>query len=305
VGTGIGVGVRTYLISSFFVRTTVTGLSKGVITITDEQTLPTPDSVEEQSSAEPESQVSTEGSQEQPTVEAKGQSENETFFDPNQLPEELVPVYKGMQSAYTKKTQELAEQRKEFEALKQKADSFSKYEQYIPLIEEMSKGQTQQNPEMAALEQDLRAKGYNDDAIEMMKLGVNFTLQQLNQQKSVERLDSQIQEASKVDPRLNDKSLVYEVDGEKVTYGQIVGKYVIADPNAKQNPVLATQKAIKLVDALIGHAKAEGKKELSASASAKAAKFPATNSSPQGTTNGGQPKSIKEAYQLAKEEHGF
>jgi hypothetical protein len=38
------------------------------------------------------------------------------FFDPSKVPEELKPIYKAMQAAYTKKTQALAEQRKKIEA---------------------------------------------------------------------------------------------------------------------------------------------------------------------------------------------
>jgi hypothetical protein len=37
------------------------------------------------------------------------------FFDPSQLPDELKPVFKNMQAAYVKKTQALAEQRKQYE----------------------------------------------------------------------------------------------------------------------------------------------------------------------------------------------
>lgn len=40
----------------------------------------------------------------------------EENFDPSSLPEDLQPAYKQMQGAFTKKTQSLAEQRKEFEA---------------------------------------------------------------------------------------------------------------------------------------------------------------------------------------------
>lgn len=40
-------------------------------------------------------------------------------LDPNKIPEELVPFYKSMQADYTRKTQQLAEERKRLEQLKQ------------------------------------------------------------------------------------------------------------------------------------------------------------------------------------------
>lgn len=42
-----------------------------------------------------------------------------TFFDPKDLPEELLPAYKNMQGAFTKKTQGIAEQRQKLEAYDQ------------------------------------------------------------------------------------------------------------------------------------------------------------------------------------------
>ena len=46
------------------------------------------------------------------------QPEAETFtgFDPNVLPEDMQKVYKSMQADYTRKTQEIAEQRRQYEA---------------------------------------------------------------------------------------------------------------------------------------------------------------------------------------------
>lgn len=52
---------------------------------------------------------------EQGSVEAVS-SHEDTFFDPNNVPEELRGAYKQMQGAFTKKTQAIAEQRKKVEA---------------------------------------------------------------------------------------------------------------------------------------------------------------------------------------------
>ena len=285
-----------------------------MININDNTTTAGDSQAEQPITAEVDSQNSeatiTEDSNEQPELseatDAQGQSEEDSFFDPNSVPDELKPAYKQMQAAFTKKTQEIAEERKMAEAFKQKAEAYEKVQQFIPLIEEMQSSQgTQQSPEMAALEQNLRAQGYNDDAIEMMKVGVGFALNQVNQTREVEKISNGITDAGKLDQRLNDTSLVYQVDGENVTYGQIVEKYVAADPNWRKDPVLATQKAIRLVDTLINQGKSEGKKELSASARSKANKFPTTNSSSQSTVNESQPLTIKEAYEQAKAEKAF
>lgn len=53
--------------------------------------------------------------------EAEGQSAEESFsrLDPNSLPDEMLPYYRSMQADYTRKTQELAEQRAQYAALEQ------------------------------------------------------------------------------------------------------------------------------------------------------------------------------------------
>ena len=231
------------------------------------------------------------------------------------MPEELKPAYKQMQAAFTKKTQEIANERKQAQDFKAKAEGYAKYERYIPLIDEMmAKQQTQgESPEMQALTQRLKGAGYSEEAVEMMKVGAQFTLDQFGKfnqtqeaQKQTEFVTNRIGEAGKLDPRLNDQSLVYQTeDGKKVTYGQVVEELVAADPDWVKDPVIATQKAIKKVDALIGKAKLDGKQELSAKAKGQAARFPQVKSSPQGAAGNNQPKTIQEAYKQAKEELGL
>lgn len=242
----------------------------------------------------------------------EGQSENDnSFFDPNQVPEELKGAYKQMQSAFTKKTQELANFRKEADGWKQKAESYSKYEQYIPIVEEMlsSKQQVKENPALGELVSELKAKGYSDEAIEMMKLGAQFTLNQFNQsQKDRDRqmvLETGITEAEKLDPRLNNDSLVYKTSKGEKTFGQIVVDYAAPKIQAGMHPVEATKEAIELVDALIGTGKQAGKEELSTLAKNKASKFPQVKSSPQSAVSNARPKSIREAAEEAAKELGL
>ena len=218
-----------------------------------------------------------------------------------------------MQSAFTKKTQEIANARKEAEALKANADAYKRYEQYVPILEEMLKtpvNAKQTSPEMAALEQELTSKGYSKEAIDLMKLGADFTLRQVNQaqtQKESQRnFESGVKEAEKLDPRLADSSLTYQTDdGRSLTFGDIVSNIVTSTPNWQKDPVGATRAAVKTVDALIGKAKTEGKQELSASAKAKAKQFPQVNRSPQTAVSDVQPTSMKEAAELARNELGM
>jgi hypothetical protein len=83
----------------------------------------------EEQTAEPEGQTKAE-SQVTETIpaESEGQSaqavetpetgpqETDSFFDPNQVPDDLKPAYKNMQAAFTKKMQALAENRQKVEA---------------------------------------------------------------------------------------------------------------------------------------------------------------------------------------------
>lgn len=237
----------------------------------------------------------------------------ESFFDPNQVPEQLKPAYKQMQADYTRKTQTLAAERKQAEEWKAKAEAYAKYEKYVPILEEMvgssDKAQTV-SPEMAALESQLKQAGYSDEAIEMMKIGAQFTLSHFNKtlegQREAERVERGVTAAEQLDPRLSDDTRRYDLgDGEEVTFGEIVARFVGSDSNWKNDPIKATQRAIKTVDALIGKAKQEGKEELSAAAKEKASKFPQIKSSPQSALDGSKAVSMREAAEQAKQQLGI
>lgn len=233
-------------------------------------------------------------------------SEESNFFDPNSVPEELKGAYKQMQAAFTKKTQEIAQARKEADSIKGQAEAYKKYQQYIPIVEQMLANQKPVTPELEMLKQQYKAAGYDDQSIEFMTRGIEFVLGHMNQTQETSRISSQIGEAAKVDPRLSDKSLQYQTDdGETVTYGAIVEEIVAADPNWKADPVAATRRAIKKVDALIGKSKTDGKQELSNLAKTKAQKFPATRTSPQGTAPSGQAMSFRDAFKKAQAETGL
>lgn len=50
------------------------------------------------------------------TAEPRTNGDEETFFDPREIPAELMPAYKSMQSAFTKKTQAIRNDRQKIEA---------------------------------------------------------------------------------------------------------------------------------------------------------------------------------------------
>lgn len=245
-----------------------------------------------------------------------GQQED-PFFDPSNLPAELLPAYKSMQADYTKKTQGLSQERKAWEAeraqLMEKARQYDKYAEYAPVLDEMlsrgKQGQQQSNPKLQALEQQLKERGYSDEAIDLMKMGAEFTLNTMYQtrveEQAMQKLEQGIEQANQLDPRLNDETVAYQVDGENVSFGQMVADFVASDPNWKSDPVAATRKAIKKVDALIQAAKSEGKAELSNAAKAKSQKYPGVTTSPQSAIGGNAPKSIHEAARMAEEELGY
>lgn len=263
----------------------------------------------------------TEGSEDQALdkqSDDQGQQQNteESFFDPKQVPNELLPAYKQMQGAFTKKTQEIAEMRKQAEEWKQKADAYSKYEQYAPILEEMlsSKSNNQEDSvEMQALEKQLRDQGYNDDAVTLAKTVSQFFSQrqyqkeaQVNQLRENERIQSEIQQSAKLDTRLNDQSLVYKTEsGETVTFGQMVEKLVNADPNWRADVITSTKKAIATVDALLNSAKQQGKAELSEKAKTSARSFPRNTASPQSAQRQNSASSFDDAAKEALQELGY
>lgn len=236
----------------------------------------------------------------------------ETFFDPKKVPEALLPAYKQMQADYTRKTQEVAKRTKEYEELRQKAEAYAKYEKFTPILEEMLGTQASQadSPEMEVLVNQLRQAGYSDDAIELMKMGAKFTLGQFERTQNAkveqENFNKGVDAAEKVDPRLTDTNLTYQMeDGSSVTFGQIVAEMVSAMPDWRSDPVKATQLAIKKVDALIGTAKKQGKQELSEAAKGKANRFPQTSSSPAQAVDTNKPMSMREAAEKARESLGI
>ena len=88
------------------------------VTLTEGQAAPAPSEGTPQAAPEVDTGQAT-----APTEPGQGQAQaapsapaEPTFFDPNQIPEELKPAYKQMQSAFTKKMQSLSGDRQKIEA---------------------------------------------------------------------------------------------------------------------------------------------------------------------------------------------
>lgn len=60
-----------------------------------------------------------------------------TSINPNELPPELKPHYRRMQADYTRKTQAIAEERRQAEILRQKAQQYAQLEPYLPTIQQL------------------------------------------------------------------------------------------------------------------------------------------------------------------------
>lgn len=99
---------------------------------------------------------------EQTTVSGTGNAADavDTFFDPNDIPEELLPAYKNMQSAFTKKTQAYA-------AGKHKVEAYDAFEQnpvgtLQTLAQQYGFQLVQPNPEQSGGEQDFQPQTWEE-----------------------------------------------------------------------------------------------------------------------------------------------
>ena len=95
----------------------------------------------------------------------KAKVEEAHGIDPSKLPPELQPLYKSMQADYTRKTQEVAELRKSFEAQRQAQDqSQQMFKEYLDRT--LSARQEAPNPQanVAQTIRDLQEQGRYDEA---------------------------------------------------------------------------------------------------------------------------------------------
>jgi hypothetical protein len=244
-----------------------------------------------------------------PTPTPQPQGESFTNFDPNSLTDpNLQAAYKQMQGDYTRKMQEVSQERSQFQS---QQTELQKLQQVQQILQGEQNPQSQTNPVVEGITRQLMEAGYSQEAIDMGKVVANALLehnqaerQQAEQTQKVQefqqQVSSNIEKAGQIDPRLNDQSLVYDMgDGEKSTFGQIVEELVASNPKWMEDPIAATQKAIKKVDAMINASKVQGKQELSNKTTQMAQTFAPVNTSPQSAVDQSKPLSVREAVELA------
>jgi hypothetical protein len=214
-------------------------------TTEDIENIETPD----EEGGEPEGEPAEEVSEE--VVQDENQTENFTnSFDPNNLADELKPVYKQLQADYTRKTQEISTIRKSLEAEKV---NYDKVLRYVPLLNKVLANQelVQQvlgiNPKTGDFkppEEEIPTdpRAYAEWIKE--KTLTSWREEQATREKirgEQEALNREYQEAEKVDPRLN----------SDLAFQNVILGLVAINPDFKAgqiNAVEATKQAIKFFD---------------------------------------------------------
>jgi hypothetical protein len=250
-----------------------------------EKELSTPDGVEEEtvtSSQEPTAETDDQMIENEGQAKEPQPTDEETFsksFDPNKLPEELKPIYKSMQADYTRKTQELARMRRE-------------YEQYKQIFQKLA-----ENPEffnrVFGVQQTQQEEQIPDDPQEFARyLEERATQRAVEQIKRELMIENDIQQASSLDERLNDEAFA------KMVFG-----LVAEDPGVKAGTksfTEATREAIQKVDQYLESIKNQAKNEIMKKATEKSF---VTNKRSTGTASPNQTiRSIRDAAKAAEEE---
>lgn len=93
-------------------------------------------------------------------VEDNQESEPFTNFDPNVLPEDMQAVYRSMQGDYTRKTQELADMRRQYESLSEMGVDPSEAANIVNLWQELNTDPAAAAQFASALQSRLEELGY-------------------------------------------------------------------------------------------------------------------------------------------------
>lgn len=142
----------------------------------------------------PEAPVGTEKAPEIPFFFRKPTQAKEEApgVDPSKLPPDLQTLYKSMQADYTRKTQDLSQQRKEFEAkMSAFEESQRMFREYLDRSAiRQAPTQTEQQGDVAAQIQTLRDEGRHQEAdailLQLMKTQAEAQIQPLKAQAEME-----------------------------------------------------------------------------------------------------------------------
>jgi hypothetical protein len=184
-----------------------------------------------------------------PSVEDNPDVESFTGFDPSTLPEDMQAVYRSMQGDYTRKTQELAEVRRNFESFSENGVDPNEALEAVSLLQRLNT-----DPEFAAgVAKDIQTKleelGYSQSQVEdtpdvtnnsydgippelmqeleQMRSFREEMAQQQQQQQILSELDAQENTIKTINPNYTDNdmeaiySLAYSTDGDLLAAQEI------------------------------------------------------------------------------------
>jgi hypothetical protein len=271
-------------------------LEQGTPAVTEGQTAAVPEGQAAPNPEVPEGQA--EHQQSAGTGQAPAPAPEDTFFDPSQIPPELMPAYKSMQKAYTQKTMKISEHRQKIEA----------YDQFmrdpITNLQNLA-GQYGMTLSRGEAKQVLQQSGQQTqgdvdwDNFQPKNWGEAFSA---FKQKAFEEWSQQIQplvgsvqkmqtrnveaELSKIDPqwKLYEDEMSANLQAHPTLVKDIDKLYMLSVPREVWT-ARATQSALKKVEASVQAAQVSGKGQTSKTVAA-----------PKKATN------FNEAVQLAKEQ---
>lgn len=221
-----------------------------------------------------------------------------TSFDPNNLPNELKPVYKQMQADYTRKTQEIAKLRGDYDKVMRYVPLLNKVLANQDLVQQVLGIKPQTDPKDPVEEIPTDPKAYAEWIKENTLKA--WRSEQETREKirgEQEALMKDYQEAEKVDPRLN----------TDLTFQNVIVGLVAINPDFKSGKINATQAtrdAIKLYDSKMNELLDTKLKEKRESILRKKNVIRDTDSGGNTISTPNKPASIREAFKQAESE-GF
>lgn len=193
------------------------------------------------------SDLVTENVEETPTSVEEPSEPFTQAFDPKTLAPELQPAYKQMQADYTRKTQEIAEIRRNAEEYTRNANLIKYLANNPDIAERVLAGDfvQQETVEESDPEIPTDPMAYAEWVKAMAKeeiLGeIRAEQEQVNHQRQI---DSQIAEAEKIDPRLSDPS---QEDFQQIIAGMVLADEAVS--SGTKTYAQATKEAVARYDA--------------------------------------------------------
>ena len=204
-------------------------------------------------------------------VDDNPEVESFTKFDPNVLPEDMQQVYRSMQADYTRKTQEIADLRRNYEAFSDTGVDPTEANNILQMWQAMDTDPDVAHQFVSAMQNRLQEMGYNEQQVEeyapdvsnyeglppslaaeledMRQFRAQFEQERV-QQEYIGELEHQEQTIKTMNPTYGDEdlsaiyNLAYSTDGDLIAASEqyhaiqqhLLGNYL----QAKQVPLGAT-----------------------------------------------------------------